>query len=172
VKREAKWRTAFWCCLLGIPSCALVACTRGETSRNSNSGGAGVGGASGEGGRQGTGGRAAGNGGNGGGGAGSGGKAAGGKGGTTNVPDGSTDAQPPPCTAPKILVYEAPGCNGTSTPVCGLPGVQDACAIKVCACDGTTLSGCGDYLSPFRHKGSCADASASASVPDSGSDAH
>ncbi|HEX7671009.1 MAG TPA: hypothetical protein VF395_15545 [Polyangiaceae bacterium] len=116
---------------------------------------------------QGTGGGAAASGGKGNGGTGSGGKGTGGNGGTIGMLDGGTDAHRPACPAPKILVYEAPGCDGVSTPVCGLPEL-DACAIEVCGCDGTTLSGCGDFAKPYRHKGACGDAS----IPDSGSDTH
>jgi hypothetical protein len=170
VKREARWRAGFVVSLTGVFSGLLLACSSDPVPDSRGAGGAaGAAGAVGTGGK-GTGGAVMASGGRGNAGAtAAGGTGTGGNGGRMSPLDGGVDAHPAQCTAPKVPVYEAPGCDGVSTPVCALPDL-DACLIEVCACDGTTLSGCGDFTKPYRHKGACADASAPAS--DSGMDAH
>ena len=64
------------------------------------------------------------------------------------------DADAGACAPPLVLRYESPGCGTSALPVCG-GSVQDACAISVCGCDGTTIVKC-DYASqPWDHVGAC-----------------
>ena len=168
MKRESKWQAAIvlssvWALAGATPACG----SDGSTVSPGSGGATGAGGASGGAAGKGTG-ATVGTGGKGNGGVGgNGGRGSGGKGGKGAVFDAGPDANGGGCTPPKIPVYEAPGCDGASRPVCAALAL-DACAIEVCGCDGTTLSGCGDFTKPYRHKGPCSDASA----PDSGKDAH
>lgn len=118
----------------------------GKGSGGATSGGAGgkmTGGAGGA--TGGTGGKATG---------GSGGKATGGSGG--RVPDdGGPDADGG-CHAPQSLVFDKPGCGASIQPICAGPAF-DACAQTVCACDGETITGCGNYEKRWAHLGPCTD---------------
>jgi hypothetical protein len=66
------------------------------------------------------------------------------------------------CTPPQVLRYETAGCGAAAHPVCG-SSTQDACAMPVCGCDGTTIVKCDFATAPWAHAGACEmDASADA----------
>ena len=58
------------------------------------------------------------------------------------------------CTPPQVLRYETAGCGAAAHPVCGSSS-QDACAMPVCGCDGTTIVKCDFATAPWAHAGEC-----------------
>ncbi len=58
------------------------------------------------------------------------------------------------CAAPQVRRYETAGCGAAAHPVCGSSS-QDACAMPVCGCDGTTLTKCDFASAPWAHAGAC-----------------
>lgn len=58
------------------------------------------------------------------------------------------------CPTNQVLIYPLAGCDGTVKPICAGPSF-DACLNYVCACDGTTISGCGDWRKPWTTRGHC-----------------
>lgn len=70
-------------------------------------------------------------------------------------PDAVTDADV--CTPPQVLRYESPGCGVDAVAVCG-GFAQDACANRVCGCDGTDVVMCDYSPVPWAHVGSCSGA--------------
>ena len=90
--------------------------------------------------------------------------------GAQNTLDAGDASDADVCPAPNVLRYETAGCGDSAHPVCGRSD-QDACAIAVCGCDGTTLVKC-DYAStPWSHLGACTgdDAAAGCSVTNTSS---
>jgi hypothetical protein len=86
---------------------------------------------------------------------------------TVDAPSYATDAPSDAdvCSAPMVLRFETAGCGASAHPVCGSSD-QDACAMAVCGCDGTTLVKC-DYASaPWSHLGPCTPADASSDAPE------
>lgn len=82
---------------------------------------------------------------------------------TLDATDAPNDADV--CSAPMVLRFETAGCGASAHPVCGSSD-QDACAMSVCGCDGTTLVKC-DYASaPWSHLGPCTPADASSDAPE------
>src|ERR1019366_9145439 len=70
-------------------------------------------------------------------------------------PDAVTDADV--CTPLQVLRYESPGCGVDAVAVCG-GFAQDACANRVCGCDGTDVVMCDYSPVPWAHVGSCSGA--------------
>ena len=76
------------------------------------------------------------------------------------TPDATQDADV--CPSPQVLRYETAGCGASAHPICGSSS-QDACAMPVCGCDGTTIVKCDFASAPWARTGDCeSEASADA----------
>jgi hypothetical protein len=86
---------------------------------------------------------------------------------TADAPSYATDATSDAdvCPAPMVPRFETAGCGASAHPVCG-SSVQEACAMSLCGCDGTTLEACDYPSAPWSHLGPCGPAEAGTDATD------